>query len=74
MRQLTSKQKKLLNQWLKEAQPTTNMTSIFGIKNKIFSFNSLSPEQQEKLEQINDTEILYQEVNRFISDWRFNQN
>ena len=54
MRQLTAKQKKLLTKWYKEYQP------VF--------VDDLNFEHWEMLEKINDTEILWQEVNRFLSD------
>lgn len=54
MRQLTARQKKLLNKIYKSYKP--------------LSWNELEIEDIEQLEQINDTEILYQEVNSYLHD------
>lgn len=58
MRQLTAKQKKLIKEWMDNGQPEPR------------DVDDLSPEQWERLQAINDTEILYQEVNRFMCDYR----
>jgi len=64
MRKLTIRQKGLLDKWYKENKNKTNMTCFFDLeKCKAFSLELL-----EKLEEINDTEILYQEINRYIAD------
>jgi hypothetical protein len=60
MRQLTKKQKKILTSVLEH-----------DTKGDIIDFNSLSWDIIDTLESINDTEILWQEVDRFISDYRF---
>jgi len=52
MRQLTVKQKKLLNTMPMDCQ----------------NVDSLPIGVWEKLEEINDTEILWQEVNRYLTD------
>lgn len=57
MRQLTQSQKSLLD---KEMAKDEN----------IFRFEDLSLDVMEKLEAINDTEILHQEATRYISDIR----
>tara|TARA_R100000789_G_scaffold17509_1_gene20628 strand:+ start:173 stop:367 length:195 start_codon:yes stop_codon:yes gene_type:complete len=57
MRELTKKQKTLLSKWYKE------QSSLIS-----FEFDDLSIEQLEVLEEINDTEILYQNINRFLND------
>lgn len=57
MRQLTSKQKKLLDQWFIDYKP--------------YSVDDLENAHWEQLQQINDTEILWQEVNRYLSDKSF---
>lgn len=71
MRQLTAKQKKLLTATLEKATPT----GFDGLKDisscPITSVDSLPADVWDELQEINDTEILWQEVNRFISDWRF---
>jgi len=54
MRQLTSRQKKVLNEIYKSYKP--------------LNWHDLHTEDIEKLEQINNTEILYQEVNRYLHD------
>ena len=54
MRQLTARQKKLFNKIYKSYKP--------------LSWNELEIEDIEQLEQINDTEILYQEVNSYLHD------
>lgn len=56
MRQLTAKQKKLIRQW------------FLSEKMRVHDADDLTAEQWEILENINDTEILYQEVNSFISE------
>lgn len=58
MRKLSVKQKKLLMEW-----------HNISVQGRIGSWNDLSQEQIEKLEKINDSEILYQEVNRFLGDY-----
>lgn len=54
MRQLTAKQKKLLDKEFIEYAPN----SVDELNEGVF----------ERLEEINDTEILWQEVNRYLSD------
>ena len=62
MRQLTKKQKQLLDQWYE--QNKNNLVIGFDIQyNDNFSYELI-----QKLEEINDTEILVQEVNRYIND------
>ena len=60
MRQLTVSQKKLLNR-------------IMAENKEISSVDDLSTEIWDRLEAINDTEILYQEVNRYIQDKRMKE-
>jgi hypothetical protein len=59
MRELTAKQKKLLSQWQDER----------GVS----SVDELTLEEMEQLEAINDTEVLWQNSNRFLSDRAFNK-
>lgn len=73
MRQLTSSQKKLLTKVLTENEPTPNEAMMFGNVNPVRDCDTLPGGVWEKLEAMNDTEILWQEVNRFISDWRFSK-
>lgn len=61
MRRLTAKQKKLLDKFSEE-RATKN--------NALWSVEDLTDEEWEQVEAINDTEILYQEVNRYLSDKR----
>lgn len=60
MRALTVKQKRLLATWLSE-------------DDTISCVEDLDNEQWTILENINNTEILYQNVNRFIGDWVFRE-
>lgn len=55
MRNLTIKQKNLLKKWKEE-------------NTELFYWGDLSWEKITELERINDTEILSQEVNRFLGD------
>ena len=68
MRELTIKQKNLLKKWFKSACPTEKEKIIFQSTPKIRSIDDLSVEQIKVLENINDTEILYQNINRFLKD------
>lgn len=61
MRTLTHQQKKELSRTLK-----TNPI--------IYDWESLPWETCEKLMDLNDTEVLPQEVDRFINDYRIKQN
>lgn len=64
MRELTVRQRKLLDKWYEENENETGMTCFFDLtKCEAFSLELL-----QKLEEINDTEILYQEINRYIGD------
>jgi len=71
MRDLTAKQKKLLKKWFKEAEPTREGKILLGSVNHLRSVEDLSTEQYEELENINDTEVLYQNVNAFLHDLNF---
>jgi hypothetical protein len=64
MRQLTSKQKKLIDKWFATRQ---NDLPYGGIKD-------LPDDLWAELEEINDTEILYQNVDRYILDKIFENN
>jgi len=72
MRDLTAKQKKLLREWFKKAEPTKKEKMLFGKMNSLRKVEDLSTEQYEELESINDTEVLYQNVNAFLHDLIFN--
>ena len=54
MRQLTKRQKTLLHKWYTEYQPTET--------------DSLQPEHYHLLKQLNNTEILHQEIDRYLWD------
>jgi hypothetical protein len=58
MRKLTGSQKKIITNWAK-TQEVQNV-----------SMENFPTELYEKLEQINDTEILYQNTERLIDDLR----
>jgi hypothetical protein len=60
MRQLTSKQKKLLDKVIAENK-------------EINDWDELPIEIIEELERINNTEILWSETNRYISDKRMKE-
>ena len=62
MRQLTKKQKKLLDKWLEE----NSHLSGLAVCDVVADYMDI--DFFEQLEAINDTEILYQEVNRYIND------
>jgi hypothetical protein len=70
MRALTAKQKKLLNNWFESWYTKQTGTGFFKDTVLVGNFvdDVLPNELWEKLEQINDTEILYQNVNRYLSD------
>lgn len=58
MRQLTAKQKKFLDR-------------IVAQNPEITSVEDLENDQWQTLEEMNDTEVLYQNVNRYLSDLYF---
>lgn len=62
MRTLTAKQKKLIDFVVSERK------KIYGLETS--DWEDLDNEYQDKLEKINDTEILVQEVNRYLWDKR----
>lgn len=72
MRELTIKQKTLLTKWFKEKCPSKKEYRFFDKMPTLLSFEDLSSEQIDILEKINNTEILYQNVNRFLSDLNMN--
>lgn len=59
MRQLTKLQKSKINRWLIEYK---------AFNKPLYTVEDLDIEHWQELERINDTEILHQEVNRYISD------
>jgi hypothetical protein len=59
MRRLTVKQKKYLDELIES----------YDIEHKVISHvDDLTEDEWNHLEELNDTEILYQEVNRYLSD------
>lgn len=73
MRQLTDKQKKVLEGWyglITEGASDTQIDKflIKGKRKNYVDINDLPVEIWDQLEEINDTEILWQEVNRWIAD------
>ena len=58
MRTLTKKQKKLIDKWIESND----------IRQQFNSYEQLPPELRDELEVINDTEILWSETQRYISD------
>jgi hypothetical protein len=61
MRELTAKQKKLIRQFVKENPKVSSVQDLI----------EADPDFYEKLEKINDTEVLYTNVDRFIWDIKF---
>jgi hypothetical protein len=72
MRQLTATQKKLIKMIIDRNEPNDSEAQ-YGKANPIRTADDLSPDEWEALEKINDTEILWQEVNRFIYDYNFSK-
>ena len=60
MRRLTSRQKKYLDK-------------VIGKRDAVYSVTDLTNDEWQDLQKINDTEILYQEVNRYLDDkkWEY---
>ena len=61
MRELTKKQKVLLTKWVKESDK------------EIYSIDDLETSQWEELVKVNDTEVLWQNANRFIRDLKMEE-
>jgi hypothetical protein len=75
MRALTSKQKKLLDKFFESRKQTPDQEfmsgSVFKDGDHSIGIDELFKHDDElfaKLEQINDTEILHQNVNRYLED------
>jgi len=62
MRQLTAKQKKLLAKIL-DSDKNSDIRGVDDLPTAVW----------DELERINDTEILWQEANRFIYDYNLNK-
>ena len=67
MRQLMARQKKILDNWYKQHREELHQKGG-GLWFDIATCDFFSCELLSKIEAINDTEILYQEINRYISD------
>jgi len=65
MRELTKKQKRILDLWFNKHKNELQAGICFFQLDKCDFFSN---ELYEKLEKIHDTEILYQSINRYISD------
>ena len=72
MRDLTIKQKNLIKKWYKEKEPTKEEKMLFYKTNPIRSSEDLTINQWDILTEINDTEVLYQNINNFIDELRNN--
>jgi len=72
MRQLTAKQKKLINEFINSQITPPNTwereQSIFKDNKNYLDVEDLPSEIYAKIEAINDTEILSQEINRYMYD------
>lgn len=64
MRDLTTKQKKLLNEWCKE-HPAIAGNIWFSIS----ECQEFTSDFLEQLEKINNSEILYQNIERYVQDY-----
>lgn len=75
MRQLTAKQKKILDQFVEDCSVTesnyiggSDFRLLNGRYTNILEASDLPNDIWELLIKINDTEILYQEVGRYLMD------
>ena len=73
MRGLNKRQEKLLIKWYKEKEPSKEGKMLLGSVNPLRKFEDLATEQIEELERINDNEVLYQAITRFLWDLRFEE-
>ena len=72
MRELTKQQKKVLNDIMRGNEDLVNPNGMKA-DNPIRSAEDLPDEIWDKLEELNNTEVLYQNVNAFIDEWRWQQ-
>jgi len=70
MRELTKEQKSFIKECWNKREPTEQEKICFGKMNDLRSVEELTSEEWEKLQEMNDTEVLYQNVNGFIHDLR----
>lgn len=77
MRQLTAKQKKILDKFITDCKATPEQKLIYGSDfmnpwtyhpMDIVTADDLHDDIWAQLQRINDTEILYQEVDRYLQD------
>jgi hypothetical protein len=72
MRQLTSKQKKILDKFIADNTNAKNSierySSVFSNGRHLLNEEDLPAELYAEIEKINDTEILWQEINRYMTD------
>ena len=66
MRDLTGKQKQLIKKWVNHGRYKAEWETSYNYK--INDADDLTDKQWDILVEINDTEILYQNVNNFIQD------
>ena len=74
MRQLTAKQKKLLDKFIQDStipkaeRWDSNCFNVKGTKTPTLGFDDISTQLYFDLIRINDTEILHQEIERYMRD------
>jgi len=59
MRVLNKKQKKMIDEWLKE---------VWDEGDTVHSINDMPVELQNELEKVNDHETIWQNIDRYIND------
>jgi len=70
MRQLTAKQKAIVRDWVKRKRQAQKSDILHRADFPSDPANSMIDDgTYDKIEKINDTEILYQEINRFANDY-----
>jgi len=65
MRNLTRKQKALLDEWHKEQKDNGRILGFFW---KVDEDDNFSSELFEKIDEINPCEMVYQNINEYISE------
>ena len=63
MRELTREQKSFIKECFKKREPTEQEKICFGKVNDLRSVEELTSGEWEKLEEMNNTEVLFQNVN-----------
>jgi hypothetical protein len=70
MRQLTASQKKIIRDWVKKKRHAQKSDIMHQTDFPSDPANSMIQDgTYDRLEKINDTEILYTEINRFANDY-----